>query len=102
MIEGQEAATAYGAASLDTPLDVDGGATPLVELLGREDQHLELAEGRAEMTAAWKELPEVQRQVLRLRFMEDLTQREIGERIGFSQMHVSRLLRQALATLGGD
>ena len=40
-----------------------------------------------------------QRDVLRLRFIEDLTQREIGDRIGYSQMHVSRLLRQALATL---
>jgi RNA polymerase sigma-B factor len=51
------------------------------------------------MVAAWRELPPVQREVLRLRFIEDLTQREIGDRIGYSQMHVSRLLRQALTTL---
>ena len=51
------------------------------------------------MVGAWQALPPVQREVLRLRFIEDLTQREIGDRIGYSQMHVSRLLRQALTTL---
>ena len=45
------------------------------------------------------DLPEVERRVLELRFMHDLTQREIGERIGYSQMHVSRLLRRALTRL---
>ena len=49
--------------------------------------------------ARWRALPEVERQVLELRFMHDLTQREIGERIGYSQMHVSRLLRRALKRL---
>jgi RNA polymerase sigma-B factor len=102
VLEGQEAATAYRATSLDTPLDVDETATSLVELIGREDDHYELVEGRTELAAAWQELPEVQREVLRLRFTEDLTQREIGARIGFSQMHVSRLLRKALATLQPD
>ena len=51
------------------------------------------------MVGAWQALPPVQREVLRLRFIEDLTQREIGDRIGYSQMHVSRLLRQALSAL---
>ncbi len=102
VIEGQEAATAYGTTSLDTPLDVDGDAAPLVELIGARDHHYELVEGRTELAAAWQHLPEIQREVLRLRFTEDLTQREIGVRIGFSQMHVSRLLRQALAALQPD
>jgi RNA polymerase sigma-B factor len=44
-------------------------------------------------------LPDVERSVLELRFMHDLNQREIGERIGYSQMHVSRLLRRALNRL---
>ena len=44
-------------------------------------------------------LPEVERKVVELRFMHDLTQREIGEQIGYSQMHVSRLLRRALNRL---
>jgi RNA polymerase sigma-B factor len=102
VIEGQEAATAYGATSLDMPLDVDESATPLVELIGAEDDHYELVEGRVELAVAWRQLPEIQREVLRLRFIEDLTQREIGERIGFSQMHVSRLLRQVLTALQPD
>ena len=51
------------------------------------------------MVAAWQALPPTQREILRLRFIEDLTQRQIGDRIGYSQMHVSRLLRQALTTL---
>ena len=58
-----------------------------------------LVEDRLEMVGAWQALPPVQREVLRLRFIEDLTQREIGDRIGYSQMHVSRLLRQALSAL---
>ncbi len=102
VIEGQEAATAYGTASLDTPLDVEGSSAPLVELIGSPDDHYELVEGRVGLAAAWRDLPEIQREVLRLRFLEDLTQREIGERIGFSQMHVSRLLRQALTALQPD
>ena len=51
------------------------------------------------IASTWLALPEVERQVLELRFMHDLTQREIGERIGYSQMHVSRLLRRALTRL---
>ena len=49
--------------------------------------------------STWQALPEVERSVLELRFMHDLNQREIGERIGYSQMHVSRLLRRALTRL---
>ena len=99
VIEGQSAGGAYGASSLDEPVEADGDSAPLIELLGHEDDQFALVEDRLEMVAAWDGLPAVQRDVLRLRFIEDLTQREIGERIGYSQMHVSRLLRQALATL---
>ncbi len=70
-------------------------------MLGGDDAHLGLVEGREQMASAWRELPELQREVLRLRFLEDLTQRDIGKRIGYSQMHVSRLLRQALDALQG-
>ena len=56
-------------------------------------------EDRQAIASTWADLPEVERQVLELRFMHDLTQREIGERIGYSQMHVSRLLRRALNRL---
>jgi RNA polymerase sigma-B factor len=103
VLEASEAAAGYEASSLDAPVSRDGeeGAS-LVELIGTDDSALSLVEKREAMASAWRELPEVEREVLALRFVEDLTQREIGERIGFSQMHVSRLLRRALDRLDSD
>ncbi|HKP20984.1 MAG TPA: SigB/SigF/SigG family RNA polymerase sigma factor [Thermoleophilaceae bacterium] len=100
VLEAQEAAASYEAASLDAPAarDDDESAS-LVDLLGDTDDSYELVEDRQAIASTWSELPEVERQVLELRFMHDLTQREIGERIGYSQMHVSRLLRRALNRL---
>jgi RNA polymerase sigma-B factor len=96
VLEAQEAAASYEASSLDAPAarGDDEGAT-LVERMGAEDTRYELVGRRAEIASAWRELPEIEKQVVSLRFLEDLTQREIGERIGYSQMHVSRLLRRA-------
>jgi RNA polymerase sigma-B factor len=100
LLEAYEAASSYETASLDAPAaraDADGAA--LVDLMGREDDGYEaVADGDA-LAAAWRDLPLQERRVLELRFVHDLTQREIGEVIGFSQMHVSRLLRRALAHL---
>ena len=100
VLEAQEAAASYEAASLDAPAsrDDDESAT-LVDLLGAEDSAYHLVEERDAIARTWKALPEVERRVLELRFMRDLTQREIGEQIGYSQMHVSRLLRRALNRL---
>ena len=70
-----------------------------MELLGNEDGAYELVEDREAIASTWLALPEVERKVVELRFMHDLTQREIGEQIGYSQMHVSRLLRRALNRL---
>jgi RNA polymerase sigma-B factor len=100
VLEAQEAAASYEAASLDAPATKDDGeSAALVDLLGQEDSSYELVEDREAIASTWLALPEVERQVLELRFMHDLTQREIGERIGYSQMHVSRLLRRALNRL---
>ena len=100
VLEAQEAAASYEAASLDAPAarDDDESAS-LVDLLGGEDPSYELVDDRQAIASTWKALPDVEREVLELRFMHDLTQREIGERIGYSQMHVSRLLRRALTRL---
>jgi RNA polymerase sigma-B factor len=100
VLEAQEAAASYEAASLDAPAarDDDESAS-LVDLLGGEDPSYELVDDRQAIASTWKALPEVEREVLELRFLHDLTQREIGERIGYSQMHVSRLLRRALTRL---
>jgi RNA polymerase sigma-B factor len=100
VLEAQEAAASYEAASLDAPVTRDDGeSAALVDLLGKEDSSYELVEDRQAIASTWHDLPDVERQVLELRFMHDLTQREIGERIGYSQMHVSRLLRRALTRL---
>jgi RNA polymerase sigma-B factor len=100
VLEAQEAAASYEAASLDAPTaQDDADSAPLVDLMGHEDSSYELVESRDAIASTWKALPEVERKVLELRFMHDLTQREIGDRIGYSQMHVSRLLRRALDRL---
>ena len=100
VLEAQEAAASYEAASLDAPTARDDDeAASLVDLMGDEDTSYDLVVDRDAIASTWKALPDVERQVLELRFMHDLTQREIGERIGYSQMHVSRLLRRALDRL---
>jgi RNA polymerase sigma-B factor len=97
VLEAQEAAASYEAASLDAPAGrAEEESASLIDLLGDNDSSYELVEDREAIASTWASLPEVERQVLELRFMQDLTQREIGERIGYSQMHVSRLLRRAL------
>ena len=83
--------------SLDRPTNPDDPEeTPAAEWIGREDEGYELVEGKAALEAALPGLDERERTVLRLRFVEDLTQSQIAERIGFSQMHVSRILRDTL------
>ncbi len=100
VLEAQEASASYEAASLDAPTARDDGeSASLVEMLGGEDSAYELVEDREAIARTWKELPDVERSVLELRFTHNLNQREIGERIGYSQMHVSRLLRRALRRL---
>ncbi|HEU0024754.1 MAG TPA: SigB/SigF/SigG family RNA polymerase sigma factor [Thermoleophilaceae bacterium] len=99
-LEASEAATSYEAASLDAPVSRDDDeAGALVDLLGDTDASYELVESRDAIAGTWEALPELERTVVELRFRHDLTQREIGERIGYSQMHASRLLRRALNRL---
>jgi RNA polymerase sigma-B factor len=101
-LEAMEAANGHDSISLDAPLgrggDGDGSAT-YADSVGEIDGALELVEYRSVVAATIKALPERERQVLALRFEEDLTQSEIAARIGVSQMHVSRLIRRALTRL---
>ena len=100
VLEAQEASASYEAASLDAPTSrEDDEAAALIDMLGDDDSAYELVESRDAIASTWKALPDVERKVLELRFMHDLTQREIGDQIGYSQMHVSRLLRRALNRL---
>lgn len=99
-LEASEALHSYYAASLDAPVSHDGEESgTLVEALGAEDDRFALAESRQSVSAAWAKLPELERRVVVLRFLQDLPQRQIAEQVGYSQMHVSRLLRRALASL---
>jgi RNA polymerase sigma-B factor len=101
VLEALEAAAAYRAGSLDAPRsgqDEDAGES-LVESLGEEDPEFRRAEQRADLQPLLQHISRRERTVLELRFGADLTQAEIGARMGVSQMQVSRLIRQALARL---
>ena len=100
VLEAREAAGAYRAVSLDRPRDDDeDGEGGMAEAVGAEDPGFGVAEDAATVERLMRVLSDREREVLRLRFAEDLTQAEIGTRIGVSQMHVSRIIRQAIARL---
>jgi RNA polymerase sigma-B factor len=86
--------------SLDRPAgSEDSEESPPAEWIGSEDESYELVEARIALDSALPHLDERERLVLRLRFVEDMTQSQIAECIGHSQMHVSRILRRALARI---
>jgi RNA polymerase sigma-B factor len=100
VLDGLQTAEAYGAVSLDAPMagedDEDGTR---LDSIGSEDTRLEQVDDHATIFAAARHLPTREREILFLRFNEDLTQSEIAERVGVSQMQVSRLLRRSLSRL---
>jgi RNA polymerase sigma-B factor len=99
-VEASEVAHSYAPASLDAPASrEDDETTALVDVLGGEDDGFALAESRLAIADTWRKLSALEREVIALRFVNGLTQREIGQRIGYSQMHVSRLLRRSLQRL---
>jgi RNA polymerase sigma-B factor len=100
VLEALHASGAYSAVSLDAPRgNGDDSDDTLGDTLSVDDDRLEHAEDRATLARLARRITPREREVLRLRFAEDLTQAEIGERIGRSQMQVSRIIRQALARL---
>jgi RNA polymerase sigma-B factor len=100
VLEAREAAGAYRAVSLDRPRgDEEDEGGDFADTVGAEDPGYDLAEDAATVERLMRVLSDREREVLRLRFEEDLTQSEIGERVGVSQMHVSRLIRQSIARL---
>jgi RNA polymerase sigma-B factor len=101
VLEAMEASSAYRAASLETPRpggEDDAGDT-LGDCVGTVEEGFERAERRAVLDSLMRSLTAREREVVRLRFDEDLTQAEIGDRVGVSQMQVSRVLRRALGKL---
>jgi RNA polymerase sigma-B factor len=97
VVEALDSSRAYNTLSLSGITDdgEDDGADPL-EQLGDEDTGFELAEERQLLREGFKGLGERERNILHMRFFLGLTQSEIAERVGISQMHVSRLIRQSI------
>lgn len=98
VLEALEAGQAYRSASLDAPSSNEEGET-LAAHLGQEDTSFEEAESRATLTPLLAKLAPRERLIVKLRFFDGLTQAEIAERLGISQMHVSRLLSRSVAEL---
>jgi RNA polymerase sigma-B factor len=92
------AGDAYAPASLDATLGSPDGIT-LGELLGSDDPGLEHTVDMEAVQAHWEELPHREQRILMLRFYGNMTQAQIAEKVGCSQMHVSRLQARALAYL---
>jgi RNA polymerase sigma-B factor len=101
VLDGLQAARAFSTMSLEAPspsLEA-GSRTSLEADLGVEDERFELIEDGVSLSSAVRQLPQSEQRMLRLRFVEEMTQSEIGARLGISQMQVSRLLRRALTRL---
>ena len=100
VLDALQAIRAYETVSLDAPrVGHDDEVISYGDSIGGEDARFELVELDATVSSALAHLPARDRLVLQLRFVEDLTQTEIAERIGISQMQVSRLLRRSLEQL---
>ncbi len=100
VIDALQAIQAYESLSLDAPRPgATDEATSYGDAMGEEDERYELVELDATVSAVLGRIPQRERQILRMRFVDDLTQTEIAARVGISQMQVSRLLRRSLDQL---
>jgi RNA polymerase sigma-B factor len=102
IIEGLDCGQAYRALSLDAPVGGEGaeaGQAGLVELLGEVDHDLENVENREALRPLVARLPVREQKIIAMRFFGNMTQSQIADELGISQMHVSRLLAQSLRAL---
>ncbi len=97
--ECEVSSRAYTALSLSTPLGAEDADGTLADVIGGADRELESVEDRESLRLLIGELPPRQRQIIAMRFYGNMTQSQIAERIGISQMHVSRLLSRSLAQM---
>ena len=97
VLEGMDAIHAHSIGSLDAPTDDDGQTG--AGRLGAEDETYELLEGWASVAPHLEKLPERERSILYLRFFRGMTQSQIADKLGISQMHVSRILSRTLLAL---
>src|SRR3954466_1589287 len=96
VLEALESSSAYSAMSLSEGPDPDEEGGGPMESLGGDDEGYEQSEQRMTLATGLQRLPARERAILHLRFFEGLTQSEIADRVGISQMHVSRLIRNSL------
>ena len=99
VVEGLVAGSSYNTLSIDSGSGGDDEAPAIADTLGDVDLALDQIENREALRPLLESLSERERTVLVLRFFENMTQTQIAERVGVSQMHVSRLLARALARL---
>jgi RNA polymerase sigma-B factor len=95
VLEAMEAGSAYAPQSLSAGPDGDSELDPM-ETIGSEDMEFERTDERTSLEPALEQLPDREQLILKLRFEEGLTQTQIADKIGISQMHVSRLIRRSL------
>ncbi len=99
LLEARRADMVFHTYSLDAPIFDRQDPVQLADLLGEDDHGVEHTLDMEAVSAHWKELPVREQRILTMRFYGNLTQAEIGERLGISQMHVSRLLARSLSYL---
>lgn len=99
VLEGLEASEAYRSSSLDEMLSSEQGSATVGELVGEADAELDRVDYRQALRPVLSELAERERTIVMLRFFGNMTQTQIAEQVGISQMHVSRLLTQTLGRL---
>ncbi|MFJ3390999.1 RNA polymerase sigma factor SigB [Lysinibacillus sp. NPDC086135] len=101
VLEAMEMSRSYHALSMDHSVesDSDGSTVTLLDMMGKEDDGFELTNKRMIVSDAMSILDEREREIIQLTYLEQLTQNEVGERLGISQMHVSRIQRKAIKKL---
>ena len=99
VLQGLEVGRAYSTQSIDPLVDPDEDASPLASVVGSLDPSFERVEDRHALRPLMAELPDRERRLLEMRFFRNMTQTEIAEELGISQMHVSRLLTRTLGQL---
>ncbi|WP_078429411.1 RNA polymerase sigma factor SigB [Alkalihalobacterium alkalinitrilicum] len=101
VLEAMEMGRSYQALSVDKPIEADqeGGEATLLDLVGRQEKGYEQTDQQILLEKAFSVLNEREKQILQLTYFENLSQKETGERLSISQMHVSRLQRRALQKL---
>jgi RNA polymerase sigma-B factor len=102
VLEALESGRAYSSLSLSTGGGGDDDELDPLESIGTEEHQYEVSEDRAVLAPGFRALDERERKILQLRFFEGLTQSQIAQQVGISQMHVSRLIRRSLEKIRAE